>query len=200
MERGGTVLLISCPPVGEEARARKLGRELAGPQAFPGSSSLPLPERTNEAARMYAEAACEVAESFSGKGEKAEEEKKQEKEEERREAARRGGSGEARRAEAPTARAASAAREAPPRVAFLNLWEALEGSGSPVATARVSTARAREKRRRRYLSDGLHLSELGNSRVFREVKKAIAKHCPHLRAEYLPLEFPDHSTLEPCPR
>mgnify|MGYP002630360085 FL=1 len=178
VEPGGLVLLVSCPPVVEEQRARRLAEAAAADLAAAGAPPPPkpplppLPERTNEAARLYSRAAAEVAESFSEAAAAAE-----------------------AAAGAVTA-AAKAATEppSPPRVAFLDLWEELAGSASPVAAAQQPGSS--------FLSDGLHLSEEGNLRVASSVLAAIAEHRPHLRAEELPLDFPDWtcSALEPCPR
>ena len=69
LEPGGLVILCSCPPVDEGQRARRLA-EFAAEAVDRGGSEgpkppLPLPERTNEAARLYSRAAAEVAEAFS---------------------------------------------------------------------------------------------------------------------------------------
>lgn len=196
MEPGGLVLLISCPPVDDGERVRRAGLAAAvadldlavGPAApregdAPPPPLAPLPERTNEAARLYSRAAREVVESLSSSSSSHGTGKEEEKER---------GQG-ASRVDPTTAE--------PPRVKFLDLWELLGGSSSPVATESSGpSSTASEGEDGRFLSDGLHLSELGNARVFGSVLAAIAEHRPHLRASELPLDLPDHSTMDPCPR
>lgn len=172
VEPGGLVLLISCPPVDESARARKLAADQG---QDPASPPLPLPERTNEAARAYSRAAAEVAESLS--------------------------SSSSSPADA-AAKETTAATTEPPRVAFLDLWEELGGASFPAGPGGGEGDQDEEKEDpRRLFSDGLHLSaELGSLRVFGSVAAAIAEHRPHLSAAELPLDFPEWSAMEPCPR
>lgn len=174
VEPGGLVVIVSCPPVDEVARARKLAADQGGeqdPAVLP--PLLPLPERTNEAARAYSRAAAEVAESLSSSSSSP----------------------------ADAAKTTATAATEPPRVAFLDLWEELGGASFPTAGRSGDWDRDEEKGDpRRLFSDGLHLSELGSLRVFGSVAAAIAEHRPHLSAAELPLDFPDHSEMEPCPR
>lgn len=49
---------------------------------------------------------------------------------------------------------------------------------------------------RRYLGDGLHLSDAGNDFVFRELMKLIDKQWPALSPALMPPEFPEHTTID----
>lgn len=86
----------------------------------------------------------------------------------------------------------------PPKVAFLDLWSELEGQDRDMETVGRGG-----RGRNRCLSDGLHLSPLGNAEVFRSLMRTVEEGgncCGHLLAERLPFDYPLHSEMEPCPR
>mmetsp|Transcript_23876 Transcript_23876/g.52157 ORF Transcript_23876/g.52157 Transcript_23876/m.52157 type:complete len:293 (-) Transcript_23876:194-1072(-) len=49
-----------------------------------------------------------------------------------------------------------------------------------------------------YLYDGLHMFPKGNSLVFQAVEKAIGEHFPSLKADVLPMDYPDHKDIDPA--
>ena len=82
-----------------------------------------------------------------------------------------------------------------PKLAFLDLWSELEFQEKDL-TLVGSGGRPRN----RCLSDGLHLSPLGNAELFRALMGVVGgnRYGGHLLAERLPFDYPLHSEMEPC--